>query len=175
MIQTFANTFQYSGLSQDLATSSVLLGNTGINTAGSNYTFKYNYAGFEEGFRTAFHIARPVTLEVSAYGVQNSQAPTGQNMGWLAGGCLNYDLSKALRLSPSFSYFHIESDSTVAAYNVNWMNTNREGYRTAMKFHYNRKINFELSYGQRVPLVANPTQPSETWYGLSMETENAKF
>lgn len=174
-IKTFVNAYQFAGLSQDLATASVLLGNSGVNTAGSNYQFRYQYQGYEAGIGGRFQLVRSMSLGAFATGIQNSAAITGHNTGWDTGGSVTYDLNRTLQLEPKFDYYHIESDATVAIYNDPFLNTNREGYRSQLKFHYNHKVQLSLSYGQRVPILANPSQPPETWYGLGLETENAKF
>ena len=175
LVTGFFNTYQYAGLSQDLATASVLLGNSGISTSGANYDFQFGYQGYEANIDAQFRLLRSTSIDLYASALENTLAPSGQNLGWDAGGSVKYDFSKTLQLEPRFDYYHIEADSTVAVYNDPMMSTNREGYRTQMKFYYNHKVHLNVSYGQRVPIMANPAQPSETWYGLGLETENAKF
>ncbi len=174
-IKSFVNAYQFAGLSRDLSTSSVFLGNSGVNSAGSNYLFKYDYQGFEASFEGKFHLTRPLALGFFADGIENTQAPTGKNLGWNLGGFVKYDFSRSFQVEPRFNYYHMESDATVAVYNDSFINTNREGYVSQVKFYYNQKVQLKISYGQRVPIVLNPSQPSETWYGLGLETENANF
>jgi hypothetical protein len=167
--------YQFSGLSQDLSTASVLLGNTGVNTAGTTYLFQYTYQGFDASLAFNARATRSLVLKVWANAVQNSNAPSGSNQGWAAGTGFKYDINRLFQIEPKFEYFQVQSDATVSIYNDEIYNTNRTGYRTELDLKYNRKISLMVQYGQRVAIRLNPSQPSESFYLFGFETTESHF
>jgi hypothetical protein len=167
--------YEFSGMSQDLSTASVLLGNSGVNSSGTTYLFQYQYQGVEANLFWRAHLTRTFAFEIRGSAIENTQAPTQASLGWVVGGGFVYDINRLFEIAPKFEYFSIQSDATVAIYNDEFYNTNRTGYRFELDMKYNRKINLILGYGQRVALQQSASQPGEDVYMLGFETMESKF
>jgi hypothetical protein len=169
------NAFQYDGLPTPLATASVLQGNSGTNTTGTDYKFKYQYQGIEAFSIMKLNATRNIQLVLSTAYLTNTQAPVDKNAAWAARGAFHWSATNKMQLIPVFEYYRVESDATIAAYNDVTYQTNRIGYLGGLKIKYNKTVKFEISAGQRAAIIENPSQPSENVYILKVETEDAKL
>lgn len=169
------NAFQYDGLPTSLATASVLQGNSGTNTTGSDYKFKYQFQGIEALSLAKLTATRNIQVILSAAYLANTQAPVEKNSAWAARSAIQLQATNKIQFIPCFEYYRVESDATIAAYNDVKYQTNRIGYIGGLKIKYNKTVKFEIGAGQRTALIESPSQPSENVYILKVETEDAKF
>lgn len=165
--------FQFSDLPLTVSTDSALNGNTGRNTSGTDSEFVYQYKGYQTDGQIKLRFNKSIAIGASGALIQNQEAPTEKNQGFIGKSFADLNLNKDIMLTPSYEYFQIQSDATVAYYNDPSMNTNRAGYRAGLATTYQDKVKFSISGGERSVLVASPNQEQEKTWNITLETMHA--
>ncbi len=166
--------FEYRDLPSGIATDSALLGNS---TAASGPSagiseFYYDYRGTEGGLSARLDLSKSLGLEIEANGIKNVGAPSEMSQGYTV--FTKADLwSGAIKWSPSFEYFHVQPDASVAYYSSPTYQTNRVGYETGLSLQYKKIFRFGMSGGERDVLFESTSQSRERFFSLSLETLDA--
>lgn len=163
--------YQFSNLPLNVATDSVFLGNSG---SGPDYSpqreFIYQYRGQEVRVDLGLRFSRELSYQLRSSAIQNSEAPSGLNQGYLIANEINYQLTGKWMISPNFSYFRVEPDATVANYNNDMTTTNRIGYSTGMRVAYRRMFRVGANGGEREVIYEKTSQAREKFMNLFLET-----
>jgi hypothetical protein len=168
--------FKYDNLPISISSASTQLGNSGIALSGTDYLFKYQFEGFEAQTKLNIPLSNALNFKVDLSAVQNSKAPTLNNLGWKAATGVDYFASKKITLCPSIQYFRIEEDAVVSIYNSNLFNTNRQGYLASLETRYNGSVSLTLSAGERAALYDHGSmQTREKYFSMMLETQDAKL
>jgi hypothetical protein len=166
--------YEFKNLPLSVSTASVLLGNTGVSTSGADYGLASEFQGFE-GLSINEVKWGHWLAELKLAGLQNEKADNGKNTGSLATIGIGRYFSKNLSIVPYYTFFRIESDATVAAYNNSYYNTNTNGTNTGLVLGFSDQYFIQFSYENRLPLVQNPTQPAEQISYIQFRTEALSF
>jgi hypothetical protein len=111
-------------------------------------------------------------FEIEANGVKNAGAPSEMSQGYTV--FTKADLwFGAVKWSPSFEYFNVQPDASVAYYSSPIYQTNRVGYETGLSLQYKKIFRFSMSGGERDVLFESTSQSRERFFSLSLETLDA--
>lgn len=168
--------YQYQDLPLNVSTDSTFLGNSGIGPDNSPQTeFRYRYAGQELRTALGLKLNRALTYRFTGAVVRNQEAPIGLNSGYLIGNQVDYVMNGRWTLAPTFSYFRVEPDTTVANFNDAMTTTNRVGYATGLGFHYRKQFKIAALSGEREVVFLKTSQARERFMSLSLETFDVPF
>lgn len=174
-----ANYFAYQNLPSSVATESVLRGNTPLaeNPNDINQKFAYGFSGIEARGNLIVFLTKDFKLLASAEGVQNSQAPEGNALGYK--GTLGAEARVLSRHSIKGSgyYFRTEPDAIVSAYSARSLfHSNRVGYGTELSWNFLReKIRVGVEYAEAQVIYETPNQSLEKNILLKLEAYNVEF
>ena len=166
--------YQFADLPYSIMTASALLGNTGTQTSGSDYTLTHKYSGLEALVSGRLNIYK-FYGDIFAEGLKNNEAPSGYNQGWMAVGGVGYNFTKNFAVEPFYEFFYIEPDATVAAYNDSWINTNQNGSLVGLEFVVSKVYHLQVAYEDRLPVYVNPSQPAEQIGILRIRSDDMSF
>lgn len=168
--------FRYRDLPLNVSTDSTFLGNTPLGPDNSPQTeFRYQFSGIEARLVAGIQLNSRWSYRLHSALVQNREAPSGLNQGYLLSNQVEYVLSGDWTLAPTFSYFRVEPDTSVANYNDPMTTTNRIGYATGMTFHYQRIFKVGALGGEREVVFQKTSQARERFVNLTLETFDVPF
>lgn len=163
--------FEFKNLTTQVATDSALLGNTTkSNQSDSIYEFNYEYKGYEAQLSADVLITQNFGITQELAGVKNTQVPEELSTATLSKTTLRYTLA-TLTYLPSFEFYQIAPDSTVAFYAGH--QTNRIGYFAGLGLQYKDLFKVSVSGGERDVLFESQTQSRERVIKLNLETLDA--
>lgn len=169
-------TFQYRDLPLNVSTDSTYLGNTPLGTDNSPQTeFRYRFQGQEARLGAGIQMSRRLSYRFQGAMIRNAEAPEGLATGYLLGNQLEVVASGNWTIVPSFSYFRVEPDATVANYNDAMTTTNRIGYATGVTFHYQKLFKVGALGGEREVIYLKTSQARERFMNLTLETFDVPF
>lgn len=168
--------YEYKDIPLNVSTDSTFLGNTPIGPDNSQQVeFRYQYKGLEARLGGAFALSRSVRLSVQAGAVRNSEAPASMNQGYLIGNQLEVIANSDWTLIPSFTYFRVEPDATVANYNDALTSTNRIGYSVGLNTEYRKLFKVGAYGGEREVVFRKTSQARERFMNVTLETFDVFF
>lgn len=168
--------FQFKDLPLNVSTDSTFLGNTPLGADNSPQSeFRYRFQGQEARLGAGFEISRRLLYRFQGAIVRNSEAPEGLSQGYLLGNQLEFLMSGDWTLAPSFSYFRVEPDATVANYNDAMTTTNRIGYAAGLSFHFQKLFKVGALGGEREVVYLKTSQARERFMNLTLETFDVPF
>lgn len=165
--------FSYQNLPSDVAQASSLIGNTTERLTEEDYTFVYQYAGVEATTSWKFPLARTVDMQIKGAYAQNSEAPSGKNVGYLAGLGFIWRLNSRHGLQVNGEHFRVEPDLAPAYFsNSDNFRTNRLGYTQEVKWHL-RKQNFSVGFvhTEAQTIYIDAAQSRAQFYKIYLETD----
>lgn len=169
--------FQYRDLSSAVATDSYLLGNS--TTAETSMTsvrqFDYEFQGVEAIAEIDWQFHPLFKWNINASAIQNREAPEGLNSGYAIVNTLEIGVGSKWKVIPSYTYYRIEPDATVANFNDEKMNTNRVGYLGGLSFQYKNEFKFGGVAGERDVVYTSAVQGKETYVGITLEALSVSF
>lgn len=165
--------FEFRDLPTGIATDAAVLGNTTVQGPAAGISeFAYDYRGTEGGLGARLDFNKSFGLEIDASGIKNDGAPSELSQGYTV--FTKADLwVGSVKWSPSFEYFNVQPDASVAYYSSSSYQTNRVGYETGLALQYKKIFRLSLSGGERDVLFETPSQSRERFFSLSMETVDA--
>jgi hypothetical protein len=168
--------FQFKDLPLNVSTDSTFLGNTPLGAdASPQNEFRYKFMGQEARLGAGVKINRRLSYRFQSALIRNAEAPADLATGYLLGNSLEYIVSGNWTLAPSFSYFRVEPDATVANYNDAMTTTNRIGYAAGMGFHYRDVFKIGALGGEREVVFLKTSQARERFMNLTLETFDVPF
>ena len=172
--ETRLSTFAFSHLPQSVATSAATLGNSVTTTNGTDYRFLNEYQGYEVQQKWGLPLTKSLNYQLRGSFVSNRKAEKGMNQA--------YEIENRLALqvgtqtwTPTYKYFEIQPDATVASYNSSRFQTNRAGYEGGLRFSLEKLFQLSLLAGERDVLIESPSQKRERTLSLELETEHEIF
>lgn len=161
--------FNYGALPLSVATDSVAMGNTGVEINAVDSEFRYSFAGWEAVSVIETNLTAALTPRLELAWLQNDAAPSGRNQGIRGKIGLSWNLGN-WDLTPSYTYFRVDSDAAVATYNDPTIRTNRVGTVAGLDFARTKSFIIGVGYGERVAIREKLTQPRENFIELRLET-----
>ncbi|MBX3018898.1 MAG: hypothetical protein KF767_13490 [Bdellovibrionaceae bacterium] len=169
-------TFQFRDLPLNVSTDSTYLGNTPLGADNSPQNeFRYRFQGQEARLGAGVQISRRLNYRFQGAVIRNAEAPEGLSTGYLLGNQIEFVMNGNWTLAPSFSYFRVEPDATIANYNDAMTTTNRIGYATGMSFHYKKMFKVGALGGEREVVYLKTSQARERFMNLTLETFDVPF
>lgn len=121
--------FAFSNLPDSVAQDSRFRGNTVLGLGGQAAAFYYDFQGFEGSFSFKYRTEFGLSPFVKLSAIENTQAPSGHDIGRIFTGGSELNLSDKLTLIPSFDLFQIDSDVAPSFYNDSgYGHTNYQGF-----------------------------------------------
>jgi hypothetical protein len=171
-----ADYFSFNNLPASVALQSGLLGNTVLTPNGqansTDNTFSYHYRGLESFGRLQVVLANYWRAHLNGVVIANSGAPSGANQASLIETSVDWIAAHDIMLSPGYTYYRVESDAVVAAYNDSQFMPNMAGYLGFLTLQYRKSFRLSIAAGERNPLVENPNQYHEHLWNLKLELLN---
>ncbi|GIL18649.1 MAG: hypothetical protein BroJett040_24000 [Oligoflexia bacterium] len=164
--------FQYRSLPLSVSTKSVLIGNSGVSTSGTDMLFAHDFEGTEFQTQLDWTLSK-IEFTIKGESVKNDKAPSGSNEALLGKISGIYRMNRHWAIVPEYTYYRIQEDAVVAYYNGSFLNSNYAGYKGGLGLEWSKSMKFSVLGGERVPLVEKTTQSKETTFMLLMETYNA--
>lgn len=169
--------FSYKDLPSSIATDSVLLGNTASADSATTPVrkFEYQFRGYEGLLAFGWQMSPSIKWSFQGAFVRNQEAPNELNQGYSIGNDFEFGLNANWKIIPSYLYYRVEPDATVANFNSEYMTTNHVGYRGGLAFQYKDQVKFGGVYGERNILFESAAQGLEKYVGLTLEALNVAF
>lgn len=168
--------FQYRDIPLNVSTDSSFLGNTPLGSETSPQSeFRYQFQGVEARTGVALPLTRRFRYRMQFSYVQNQQAPTGYNQGYMFSNEADVVWNSRWMFMPYFAYFRVDPDATVANYNDSMTTTNRIGYAGGLTLQYQRRFRIGVLTGEREVLFLRSSQARERFMSLTLETLNVSF
>lgn len=160
--------FRFASLPLSVSTSSVQKGNTGSSIYQTSYAFSNQYQGLEAQLNLKWDINRNLSLKENLASAQNNGAESGYNKAFMSESAAQWTQG-AWGFIPSYTYFRIEPDAVVAAYNDSSMNTNRAGFAAGFAVQWKKMIRSGIKIGERVPLYESPILTHDRFVSVNLE------
>ena len=152
--------FAFGQLSADVAQDSRFRGNTveGIGSAGAQ--FVYDYQGIEAQYRLGVAVSSWATLRLEGSYILNLAAPEGQNAGFQTSLASEFKASSSLVITPRFSVFCNESDSSPALYSDRYIGHNNvQGISAGLSARIpKQQLSFEARWAWATVIDTDPYQ-----------------
>lgn len=172
-----ASHFRFNNLPAVVAFESSALGNTVDGDVAANSDFKYSFEGFALTAQGCWCSPGPLSFRVGGQWLQNTEAREQSNRGQLLYIESTLRVGKAMRITPRFSSFFNESDSSPAYYNRwEWGNNNRKGLIADLDVEF-PQYGFKIgaSYVQAAMINQDPFQFDKQVFMIGVETSHVSF
>lgn len=166
--------FQFNNLPSSMAEDAGNVGNSTVQVGTNPRQFIYEYRGTLANGQIKLNASKSLAFGVSGTWIKNSEAPEGNNQGSTAKAFMDVDVSDNIRLSPYYTYYRVEPDTTVASLN-DGTNTNRVGYVAGLALQYKKAFKVSLAGEERDVVYTNASQQRERIWNLRLETMNVEF
>jgi len=164
--------FAFQDLPQSIATRSGLLGNSTRSVNNVDSDFIYAYRGYSADVNLNLRVTPRTSVELQALAIQNTVAPQGLNGAYSLKAGVGQIFQRVWKVTPSYEFFRVEPDATVASLTSSIYNTNRVGYRAGAEVEHRRYFKMGFFAGQRESIFESPSQRREGFFELRLETKN---
>ena len=166
--------FEFGNLSSNLASDSILIGNSpeSFDGRGANARYIIGFAGFETAASIKTEWTRTVSTEIVGSTIVNQQGPSDRNNGYQAFANIKKKF-RSFNLIPSYGLFDMAADVTPAAFTIlpNRYH-NRKGYTVELDFQLEKqKIVFFSSYTRANVLQSNQYLADRDMFNLGLEAK----
>lgn len=171
-----ATHFRFNNLPAVVAFESSTLGNSANGDVAANSDFKYGFEGFAVGGDLCACLDGPISFKAGGKWLQNTAAPTQSNRGQLI--YLESTLrTSQLNITPRYSLFFNESDSSPAYYNRwQWGNNNRQGSVMQLEVEFPKyEFKIQAEFVQAKMINQDPFQFDKQVFILGVETNHVSF
>lgn len=169
--------FKFNNLPAVVAFESSALGNTTNGDVAANSDFKYGFEGFVFSAQGCVCWSGPLAFRFGGQWLLNTEAPSQANKGQLLFIESTIRAGKTLNITPRYSAFFNESDTSPAYYN-RWElgNNNRKGLIAEIDFEF-PKAGFLInaSYVQAAMINPDPFQFDKQVFMIGVETNHVSF
>jgi hypothetical protein len=166
--------FEFGNLSSNVASDSVLIGNSpeSFDGRGVNAHYIIGFAGFETAASIKTEWTPKISTEIVGSTIINQQGPSDRNNGFQA--FMNVKRKfRSFNLIPSYGVFDIAADVTPATYtNMSNRYQNRKGYTVELDVQLEKqKIVFFSSYTRANVLQSNIYSADRDMFNLGLEAK----
>ncbi len=166
--------FEFGNLSSNVASDSVLIGNSpeSFDGRGLNAHYIIGFAGFETAASIKTEWTPKVSTEIVGSTIINQQAPSDRNNGFQAFANIKRKF-RSFNLIPSYGVFDIAADVTPATYTIMPNRyQNRKGYTVELDVQLEKqKIVFFSSYTRANVLQSNQYSADRDMFNLGLEAK----
>lgn len=166
--------FEFGNLSSNVASDSVLIGNSpeSFDGRGLNAHYIIGFAGFETAASIKTEWTPKVSTEIVGSTIINQQGPSDRNNGFQAFANIKRKF-RSFNLIPSYGVFDIAADVTPATYTIMPNRyQNRKGYTIELDVQLEKqKIVFFSSYTRANVLQGNQYSADRDMFNLGLEAK----
>ena len=169
--------YQFNNLPAIVAFDSSALGNSTNGDVAANSDFKYGFEGFLISAEGCICLAGPLSFRFGGEWLQNTQAPSNANRGQLLFLEGNLRIKRLMKITPRYSAFFNESDTSPAYYN-RWDlgNNNRKGLIAELAIEMTQYgFTIVSSYIQSAMINQDPFQFDKQVFMIGVETSHVSF